>query len=437
MMPRLHLRDDAVGVDRGAAVDRADDAVHADLAAVSIDTSATWATNAAERFVHRERRGRSPAGGLPQPALARRRPRGPSAVRGASFSSSRRSSSGSRLAACGELVDEALHRERGVRVADRAPPQDGHGVARRVHRHVVRRDLLRGTASRRRPRRQLVVGRRPTGPDRLPGDGVPPGDALAVLVEPGLDAMDEHRPVVAAADVVLARPDRLHRRAGRLGDLRPPRRRSRWSPSARRPNPPPRNIVWIETFSGVMPRISAGDRLVAGLELRAGPDLAALPASIRTVALSGSIGACARYGHLVDRLELAGRARRAPRRRRPARRRLGPGFFASSRSSASTLSVSSDALAEVPLDLERLAPLRRRPEVVGDHRDAASAPRRPCARPGPLSPRRRLNDFTLPPKTGDRATTAVKQARQLDVDAELGAPGDLLRACRAACATCR
>jgi hypothetical protein len=62
---------------------------------------------------------------------------------------------------------------------------------------------------------------------------------------------------------------------------------------ARRPNPPPRNVVWMWTFSGARPQISAATPW--------SPPWNWVPVqtsqrsfSIRTVALSGSIGACRR-----------------------------------------------------------------------------------------------------------------------------------------------
>ena len=57
--------------------------------------------------------------------------------------------------------------------------------------------------------------------DRLADDGVRPGDDPAVAHR-AAHAMQDERAVVAAAHVVLARPDELHRPAGadRLGDFR-------------------------------------------------------------------------------------------------------------------------------------------------------------------------------------------------------------------------
>src|SRR5207248_7403640 len=57
------------------------------------------------------------------------------------------------------------------------------------------------------------------GEDGLADDGVLPGRRTAFRVEGALDAVEELRPVVAAADVVLARPHRLDGNPRGLGDL--------------------------------------------------------------------------------------------------------------------------------------------------------------------------------------------------------------------------
>ena len=62
---------------------------------------------------------------------------------------------------------------------------------------------------------------------------------------------------------------------------------------ARRPNPPPRNCVWMETFSGGTPAILAAD--IWSMVWNCVPvQISQRPPSSFTVQLSGSIGACAR-----------------------------------------------------------------------------------------------------------------------------------------------
>src|SRR6266481_10050773 len=64
---------------------------------------------------------------------------------------------------------------------------------------------------------------------------------------------------------------------------------------ARRPNPPPRNWVWIDTFSGGTPAIFEAD--IWSIVWNWVPvQISQRPPSIFTVQLSGSIVACARYG---------------------------------------------------------------------------------------------------------------------------------------------
>ena len=226
-------------------------------------------------------------------------------------------------------------------------------------------------------------------------------------------------PVVAAADVVLARPDHLDRH------LRPPSTTSQASTTksetgfARRPKPPPASIVWSFTFSGSRPEHLAAAALVHASGTACRPRSRAPSPCISTVQLSGSIGAWARYGtsysattvlrRALQRLGVAGLAGR----RRPA-------LFAASR--------------------ER-----------GDERGAwtaarsARGPTRPRARRGPVfaaqkfvpttaTPLRGLHHVrharrglhlvgvertsTCAPKTGRRATTAARRSGPLHVEAE-------------------
>ena len=62
---------------------------------------------------------------------------------------------------------------------------------------------------------------------------------------------------------------------------------------ARRPNPPPRNSVWMDTFAGGTPAIFAAD--IWSMVWNCVPvQISQRSPSIFTEQLSGSIGACAR-----------------------------------------------------------------------------------------------------------------------------------------------
>ena len=120
----------------------------------------------------------------------------------------------------GDVVDEALDREGVVAVADAAP--------RRQPRAAVLDDVLGELVGNRilRDRRALhhdavlprfwIAG--DVSHDGFGNDAVMPGDELAVGVEAGLDVVRRHRAEFAEGDVVLARPDQLHRLADRLGE---------------------------------------------------------------------------------------------------------------------------------------------------------------------------------------------------------------------------
>ena len=159
---------------------------------------------------------------------------------------------------------------------------------------------------------------------------------------------------------------------------------------ARRPKPPPRNVVWIFTCSGFKPGIFAAARLVHGLELRARPDLAAVRAD--------SHGAVERLHRRVREVRAArtrprpssSRRLRAPRRRRPPPRPSCPALRASARYSSRSPSVSSlRARPRVPVDFERLAPGFAAQKWSATTATPDGHLRRPRARPGPPSPCRR------------------------------------------------
>ena len=119
----------------------------------------------------------------------------------------------------GDVVDEALDREGVVAVADAAPRrQPRAAVLDHVLGELVGNRILRDRRAFHHnailPRFRIAGG---IGHDQFGDDAVMPGDELAGVVEAGLDVMRRHRPEFAAGDVVLARPDELHRLADRLG----------------------------------------------------------------------------------------------------------------------------------------------------------------------------------------------------------------------------
>ena len=185
--------------------------------------------------------------------------------------------------------------------------------------------------------------------------------------------------------------------------------------------------MWTLTCSGLRPAILATHVLVDPRSGTACGTHTSTPSGLdHAVQFIGSMQACARYGHLVDGLE---RLRGAPSRRRVAflagddARLVAP-----ARRSARLMPALSKRRVGpvVPLDLQRLArlaspPSSRRPPP---RRRRRSAPR--ASRPARPSPCRRRSSATLPPKTGQRATTATSMPGQLHVDAELRRAVDLL-----------
>src|SRR6267142_697329 len=161
---------------------------------------------------------------------------------------------------------------------------------------------------------------------------------------------------------------------------------------ARLPNPPPRKAVWMVTCSGGTPAIFAA--MVWSLVWNCVPVQISqrFPSSF-TVQLSGSIGACARYGTSYS---------------------ASIRFFA----------VASAASA-VPLDLERVAPLLGAPVVRGHHRHARGHLHHrlhPGHRHG-VAGVERLQRTAEDRRARDQRGA---QAGELDVDPELGLAGDLL-----------
>ena len=114
-----------------------------------------------------------------------------------------------------DLVDQRLHHERRVRGAHAAPPQHRHVqlglVHGQAHRQVVGlpHAFHGGGIDTVLDHRAFEEG---AGQDRLADDDVVPGQHPAVGVDTDAGTVQVHRSVVAALDVVLARPQRAHRR---------------------------------------------------------------------------------------------------------------------------------------------------------------------------------------------------------------------------------
>ena len=235
-------------------------------------------------------------------------------------------------------------------------------------------------------------------------------------------AVHERRAVVAAAHVVLARPDGLHRLRRGLRDLHRLARRSRrsaWRAGRSRRR---------GTSCGSRPvRLEAGDLAAA----TAGPPSGTACRSRSRTCPRMSDRAVERLHRRVreirhgvlglDRLRAASPAPRP--RRRLSRRRHRLLRRACANCSRSCRRLSSAACGPRSHSTSSASRPASRPRSDRRPPRRRSAPARPCARPAPPARRRASNDFTLPPNTGGRATTRRQHARQLHVDAEL-------RACR-------
>ncbi len=219
----FHLRADGVRVDDGAAVDGAHHAMDGDLARRRHRDFRHLRDEAAEGFVHGDAH-RVPGRQLAAPAGAFRReihdaahPRmveqQQAAIRDRILLRRRRA-----------FVDEALLHEGGEAVAHGAPPEHRHAARRHlvfdeevgdlvvhVGRALDLRHVELGLEQHRLERRALDDG--------LADDAVLPRDRQAVGIEPRADHVVGARPIVAAAHVVLARPDDLDRNPRRLRDL--------------------------------------------------------------------------------------------------------------------------------------------------------------------------------------------------------------------------
>ena len=159
------------------------------------------------------------------------------------------------LRGAGDLVEQGLHHEGGVGGTHAAPPQHRHVELGVMHGQAHRQRV--GIAHALRCRGvdavlHLELLEHGARGDGLADDDVVPGQHLAALVEADARAVQVHGAVVAAPHVVLAAPERAHRRVqaggtSGLGDLagldhevaaaRRTAGQSRRPPSAHAPSP--------------------------------------------------------------------------------------------------------------------------------------------------------------------------------------------------------
>ena len=212
------------------------------------------------------------------------------------------------------------------------------------------------------------------GKKRLADDHVSPRRRHAVRADADLDAVHVHRAVVAAPHVVFARPDQLDRRAAQaLRDL------GRLALDVRvRHGAPAEAAARHLGVKGDLLRLQSehfGDgRLVEGLELRTGPDFRAV-----AVEPHGRVQRLHRRVRQVGELVLGDDAV-ALRRSRSMRLRVAARDGDSAGGARELPCTASNRLravgtldaGEVPFDLQTVARLLRRPELVGDDGDAAS-----------------------------------------------------------------
>src|SRR5437773_1816276 len=184
-----------------------------------------------------------------------------------------------------QLVDHDLLGVRHVRVLDGPPPQHRHAdLGLRPADVRIRKIVLFGGVAPDRRRIDAVLdhhGReRRAGDDRLTDHALAVGD-LAVLADGCGHAVIVERPVAPAGNVILARPDEAHRvfsarRPGDRGDFgnvvrvggRPP------SESAAGGERVDAHLLGLQSDR------RRGIRLVHGLKLAAGPDLALVGAEL-------------------------------------------------------------------------------------------------------------------------------------------------------------
>ena len=209
----LHLRTYHVGIDRGAAVDGADDTLDLRQAVGAARDLDHLRDDAVEGLVHGHaarapaRQRLAPARSIGCKVQRREMPRVLGEQRAAQVD-------GIASHRVRKLVEERFRRVRGVRTTDRAPPEHRHADPRRVEIHGdVRNGVrkIRGALDR-RPVDAVFHHRRLEGRaarDRLADDAMLPADDIARGVETTAQAMHVEWPIPAALDVVFACPHEL------------------------------------------------------------------------------------------------------------------------------------------------------------------------------------------------------------------------------------
>ena len=277
----FHLRHHAIGIDRDAAIDRADHAMHAHLALFDRHLG-NLGNKAAEGFMHGNSASATDQGLARRPAdffggkiehaeMTRMRFQQFAAVVERVLAGTVR-----------KLVDHRFHHEGSMGVADRAPPQHRYAGPRRMQLHTVMRNRLHVRRIRHAFDRGAIDAvphhhrfHHRAGHDRLPDDDVIPRCRHSLRIQCDARAMQIHRPVIAAADIVLAAPDRFHRQTRRLGDFDrlADEIRCRCCPASEAAAK--KHRVDLDLL-GRQPGDSGRHHLIEGLELRAGPDLAGI-----------------------------------------------------------------------------------------------------------------------------------------------------------------
>ena len=279
----LDLRLDGEGVHDQAAVEGGDDAVHLHRA-----LRRPRPPRPARRRCRRTRARRCRArarreGACPSRPSARRGP-GSARTRGCFARSLRRKATGSSPAAAASSSIIVSITKAVCEWPTERHHSDGNRRLRRVQRHREVGDVVGRVAHALDARLVDAVLHHEgleggAGDDRLADDRVVPADDGALRVEARLDAVHVHRAVVAAADVVLARPHDLHRHLRVARDL------ARLDHVVgRRVRAPAEAAAGRQGVELHLPGREAqrlrGGRLVHGLELRAAPDLRGIAAKL-------------------------------------------------------------------------------------------------------------------------------------------------------------
>ena len=214
MIAALDLRPDGVGIDDGAAIDRADDAPDANRAVLRHfdfgDLRHVGREDELERDAAADplRQRLSPAGlfrGKLEDGLGAGRLVEESQPIGDRILLRRRR----------QFVHEAFGHEDIVRRPDAAP--EGGRNARRLHPHILDVHVREGIDQIDRALGgvgiETIVERRrePSRDDRGAGEAIVPGDRHSLLIEAGGQPVEPIGPVHVVLDIFLARPHDLHR----------------------------------------------------------------------------------------------------------------------------------------------------------------------------------------------------------------------------------